>query len=139
MALKPGTEVACSAVSLNTSSVNQASMATAAAYATAAQSVRPMLYATAADAMYQLETQRIWLQRIAQPSDQMPLLVPTAAQIITCPQVQELESLATATSLAAATSTTTQPGGLMSKEIANAMMSLLPDQYDISYTMLHCV
>lgn len=131
MSLKPGTEVAAAAVALNNCGVSHASMATSAAYATAAQSVRPLMQSTAADALYQLETQRIWWGTITQPSSyptQAPPAVPIAARIITCPQVQAIECLACVTDAA----TAEQRCGLMCTCIAAAMTSMIPEQYNIS-------
>ena len=133
MCLKPGTEVAAAAASLNNCSVQQASMATAAAYATAAQGVRPLMQSTAADALYQLETQRIWWGRITQPelsnTPSSPPAVPTAAQVITCPQVQAIEFIA----YAADTPTAQQRCGCMAGDIASAMPKVLPDRYELVY------
>lgn len=65
-------------------------MATAAAYATAAQSVRPLVQSTAADALYQLESQQIWWRTVTQPSTVRMPAVPTASQIVTSLEVQSL-------------------------------------------------
>lgn len=116
MCLKPGTEVAAAGAAINNCGVQQASMATAAAYATAAQGVRPLMQSTAAHALYQLETQRIWWERVTQPSVPCSLsAVPTAVQVITCPQVQAIESLAYAADIC----TAEQRCGLMAGDLAS--------------------
>lgn len=103
-------------------------MATAAAYATAAQSVRPLMQSTAADALYQLESQRIWWQSISKPSTTPALpAVPTAAQIITCPQLLALDPFA----CAADASMSDQQCGLVSAGISAAVPFMFPEQYAV--------
>jgi hypothetical protein len=90
--LKPGQLAACASLDLFAASPGvpaARSLATAAAYATAAQGVRPLFRASAADAVYHMETlQLLWTNsgksRAAQYS------AATATAVIACLQARSL-------------------------------------------------